>query len=104
MSSQKSAPVAVTVISYIASDPAVQGLLAIPCVVGQISQIFVGSAFVRHFARQVEEYKRQQQQQQQHQPLEDTAVTAAALSSSQGQSGAAGSAADLESPAVAGKA
>ncbi len=57
MSSQKSAPVAVTVISYITPDPAIQGLLAIPCVVGQISQIFVGSAVAPYFAKQVDAAK-----------------------------------------------
>ncbi|GLC37781.1 hypothetical protein PLESTM_000647600 [Pleodorina starrii] len=50
MASQKSAPVAVTVISYITSIPAQQGLLAIPSVVGQLSQIFIGAALAKHVA------------------------------------------------------
>ena len=36
MSSQKSAPVAVTVISYVTKDVAQQGLFAIPAIVGQV--------------------------------------------------------------------
>ncbi|PNH05789.1 putative sodium/metabolite cotransporter BASS4, chloroplastic [Tetrabaena socialis] len=47
MASQKSAPVAVTVISYVTSDPAQQGLLAIPAIVGQLSQIFIGAALAK---------------------------------------------------------
>jgi hypothetical protein len=50
MSSQKSAPVAVTVISYISHNLAHQGLMAIPCVIGQLTQIFVGSALARQLA------------------------------------------------------
>lgn len=37
----QSAPVAVTVITYVASGAATQGLLAVPCVVGQLVQIFM---------------------------------------------------------------
>jgi sodium/bile acid cotransporter 7 len=48
MSSQKSAPVAVTVITYITPDIAQQGLLAIPCIVGQLAQIFIGSGLARY--------------------------------------------------------
>jgi len=33
--------VAVTVITYIASNSATQGLLAVPCVTGQLIQIFM---------------------------------------------------------------
>ena len=44
VASQKSAPVAVTVISYITGDVSAQGLLAIPAIVGQLTQIFMGSA------------------------------------------------------------
>jgi sodium/bile acid cotransporter 7 len=55
MASQKSAPVAVTVISYITSDPAAQGLLAIPCIVGQLVQIFLGAAMAPPIARRVEQ-------------------------------------------------
>ncbi|EFN58255.1 hypothetical protein CHLNCDRAFT_20234, partial [Chlorella variabilis] len=43
MSSQKSAPVAVTVISYLTSDVTQQGLLAVPCIVGQLAQVCVSS-------------------------------------------------------------
>ena len=44
MASQKSSPVALAVISSIATtDPQQKGLFAIPCVVGQLTQIFIGS-------------------------------------------------------------
>lgn len=55
MASQKSAPVAVTVISYITSDVAQQGLLSIPAIVGQIAQIFMGTVLVRYLSRLVKE-------------------------------------------------
>lgn len=45
-SAQKSAPVAVTLISYATTNVSQQGLLAIPSIVGQLSQIFIGAAFV----------------------------------------------------------
>ena len=48
------------VISYLSSDISQQGLLIIPCVVGQISQIFIGSALAKLFARQVKALHRQQ--------------------------------------------
>lgn len=57
MSSQKSAPVAVTVISYLSSNISQQGLIIIPCIVGQIAQIFIGSALAHAFARQVRKLK-----------------------------------------------
>ena len=53
MSSQKSAPVAVTVISNIAQGTAAIGLLVIPCVIGQIAQIFMGAALSPLFAKRV---------------------------------------------------
>ncbi|KAG2437250.1 hypothetical protein HXX76_005913 [Chlamydomonas incerta] len=43
MASQKSAPVAVTVIAYLVKSTQQQGLLALPAVVGQLAQIFIGS-------------------------------------------------------------
>ncbi|EFJ40825.1 hypothetical protein VOLCADRAFT_99308 [Volvox carteri f. nagariensis] len=64
MASQKSAPVAVTLISYVTSLPAQQGLLAIPSVVGQLSQIFIGAALAKYIA-----------------PIVDRAVKAAKASS-----------------------
>ena len=41
------------VISYITSEAAEQGLLAIPCIVGQISQIFAGAAMAPYIAKRV---------------------------------------------------
>lgn len=52
-SSQKSAPVAVTVISYITTDTTVQGMLAIPAIVGQLAQIFIGAAIAGPITKRV---------------------------------------------------
>lgn len=49
MSSQKSAPVAVAVISYITSSTAEQGLLCLPALIGQMCQIFIGYLLVSKF-------------------------------------------------------
>jgi hypothetical protein len=51
---QKSAPVAVTVIGYITGHSATGGLLAIPCLIGQLAQIFIGSAFAPPLAKWVD--------------------------------------------------
>ena len=55
MSSQKSAPVAVAVISYLSQEPAIQGLLSLPAIIGQIVQIFIGSGLVVGLRRLVKE-------------------------------------------------
>ena len=55
MASQKSAPVAVTLISYITTVPSTQGLLAIPALIGQLCQIFIGSALIARFRRIIKE-------------------------------------------------
>ena len=57
MSAQKSAPVAVAVITYITSSAEQQGLLAIPALLGQVTQILLGSALARTLARQVRSYE-----------------------------------------------
>ncbi|KAG2432552.1 hypothetical protein HXX76_008897 [Chlamydomonas incerta] len=57
MASQKSAPVAVTVISYLSSNPAQQGLMALPAVVGQMGQIFIGAALARQLSAVVARHK-----------------------------------------------
>mmetsp|Transcript_17974 Transcript_17974/g.38641 ORF Transcript_17974/g.38641 Transcript_17974/m.38641 type:complete len:386 (+) Transcript_17974:901-2058(+) len=54
MASQKSAPVAVTVISYITGTVSTQGLLAIPSIVGQLAQIFLGAAMAPAIAKRVQ--------------------------------------------------
>ena len=51
MASQKSAPVAITLIFYLTSNPRQQGLLAVPALVGQLAQIFIGSMLTRCFLR-----------------------------------------------------
>ena len=53
LSSQKSAPVAMTIISYITQSTTQQGLLAIPSIVGQLVQIFIGSALAPMIAKRV---------------------------------------------------
>ena len=63
MGAQKSAPVAVTLISYIVSSPAQQGLLSIPALVGQLCQIFIGSALVAVFRRAIKEEEEQQERE-----------------------------------------
>ena len=57
MASQKSAPVAVTVITYIAADTALQGVLAVPCVVGQLLQIFVGQPLAHYLAGRIDRWR-----------------------------------------------
>ena len=47
MASQKSAPVAVAIITYLTNSSTAQGLLALPCILGQLLQIFVGSPLSR---------------------------------------------------------
>ena len=51
MTSQKSAPVALAVISSFTTDLTLLGLLAVPCIIGQIVQIFIGSLLAPYFAR-----------------------------------------------------
>lgn len=53
MCAQKSAPVAITLISYITSTPATQGLLTIPALIGQLCQIFIGSALIARFCKMI---------------------------------------------------
>jgi sodium/bile acid cotransporter 7 len=53
MASQKSAPVAVTVMTNVTNDLTQQGLLAIPAIVSQLAQIFIDSAFVTPLSRRV---------------------------------------------------
>jgi predicted Na+-dependent transporter len=50
MSSQKSSPVALAVISYITHDSEKKGLMAIPCIIGQLTQIFIGSYLAKFLA------------------------------------------------------
>ena len=51
MCSQKSSPVALAIITNLSGrSSSEKGLFAIPCVVGQLSQIFIGSLIVKRFA------------------------------------------------------
>ncbi|GIL81634.1 hypothetical protein Vretifemale_10650 [Volvox reticuliferus] len=54
MSSQKSAPVAVTTITFMTKDAAQQGLLSLPAIVGQLCQIFIGAALAKWLSAVVE--------------------------------------------------
>jgi predicted Na+-dependent transporter len=54
MASQKSAPVAVTAITFLTNDIAVQGLLSLPCIVGQLAQVFSGAVLAPFVARRVD--------------------------------------------------
>lgn len=53
MASQKSSPVALAVITNITKNTAQAGLFTLPCVIGQLLQIFVGSFVAKHFATRV---------------------------------------------------
>ena len=53
MCSQKSSPVALSVIAIIASGSAQQGLMIIPCIIGQLTQIFMGYVYSRSLAKYV---------------------------------------------------
>ncbi|KAI8476773.1 MAG: putative sodium bile acid cotransporter [Monoraphidium minutum] len=57
MASQKSAPVAVTVITYIASSAETQGLLAVPCVVGQLVQIFADQPIANYLGARIARWR-----------------------------------------------
>jgi hypothetical protein len=52
----------VTVITYIASDTQTQGLLAVPCVVGQLVQIFVGQPLAHYLADRIARWRRRNPQ------------------------------------------
>lgn len=60
MASQKSAPVAVSVITFITSDAATQGILAVPCVIGQLMQIFVGQPLANYLAGRIKRWDAEQ--------------------------------------------
>jgi hypothetical protein len=53
MCSQKSSPVALSVIAIIASDSEGQGLMLIPCIIGQLTQIFMGYIYSRILSKHV---------------------------------------------------
>lgn len=60
MASQKSAPVAVTAISYITPNPVTQGLLSVPAITGQLLQIFIGQPLAHFMATKVDAWHEQQ--------------------------------------------
>jgi hypothetical protein len=48
---------AISVISYLNATPDQQGLLAVPCICGQIAQVFIGSAMAPYIADKVKKSK-----------------------------------------------
>eukprot|EP01039_Chlorochromonas_danica_P008608 gene8607-9486_t len=54
MASQKSSPVALAVISGMGVESDVRGLYTIPCVIGQLCQIFIGSVVARYYSKRRE--------------------------------------------------
>ncbi|KAL4434255.1 hypothetical protein ABPG75_000696 [Micractinium tetrahymenae] len=87
MASQKSGPVSVAVIGYITSDTSLQGLLAIPAVVGQLVQVFIGSALVPYCARYTKRYLAAQKVAAEE---AEEAAAAAALEGGDGGEGSGG--------------
>ena len=55
MASQKSSPVGLAVISNLTSSPGDKGLYAVPCIVGQLIQIFMDSAVAARLKKLVDE-------------------------------------------------
>jgi sodium/bile acid cotransporter 7 len=101
MGSQKSAPVAVTAITYVTKDAGIQGLLSVPCIVGQLAQIFLGAAYAPWVARRV---KRVQAARKEAEAAGDGGAAAAAAEAD-GADGAEGKAVelanlDLEAPPI----
>ncbi|GBF93964.1 sodium Bile acid symporter family [Raphidocelis subcapitata] len=77
MASQKSAPVAVTVITYIAQRDDTQGLLAVPCVIGQLVQIFVGQPLAHYLAGRIVRWREARAEAEAAKEVEVEAVRAA---------------------------
>ena len=57
MGGQKSAPVAITAITFLTQVVSTQGLLSVPCIVGQLVQIFMGAAYAPFLAKRVTRMK-----------------------------------------------
>ena len=85
MASQKTLPVAVTVIGFLPESAGEQGLMVIPCIISHMSQIFMDAAIVSKWADDTEKAEAAGQQQ------EDTE-----LSPKGGSSGLEMNIADLE--------
>jgi len=61
MASQKTLPVSISIISFLDEDVVgEQGLLAIPCIVGHISQLFIDAAIVSKMASDLERRKQEE--------------------------------------------
>lgn len=55
MSSQKSSPVGLAVISNLSAAPSDKGMFAIPCIIGQLTQIFIGTYYAPKVKKWVED-------------------------------------------------
>ncbi|GBF89758.1 BASS family transporter [Raphidocelis subcapitata] len=92
-----SAPVAITVINFIASSASTQGLLAVPCIVGQLVQIFMDQPIANYLGGRIARWRRA------HAALPTVAVAAAAGGGGGGpHPGAPGPAKPAHSTAVSG--
>ncbi|GLC41291.1 hypothetical protein PLESTB_001078700 [Pleodorina starrii] len=91
MSSQKSAPVAVTTITFMTRDAAQQGLLSLPAIVGQMAQIFIGAALAKWLYTMVERAEQREKAE---------AQAAAAEAQQAVQAGGAEAAAEAEAAAA----
>lgn len=60
LASQKSAPVALTAIEFITNDETVQGLLAVPCIIGQLGQVFMGHPLTVWLGKRNARYERRE--------------------------------------------
>ncbi|EFJ52598.1 hypothetical protein VOLCADRAFT_86859 [Volvox carteri f. nagariensis] len=78
MASQKSAPVAVTTITFMTRDAAQQGLLSLPAIVGQLCQIFIGAALAKWLARVVERSEKAEEEVAREEAAAVAAVAAVA--------------------------
>lgn len=63
MASQKSSPVALAVITNMQAASSSKGLFALPCLIGQLTQIFIGSYVARQFSAMVVKEDEIQKQQ-----------------------------------------
>jgi sodium/bile acid cotransporter 7 len=64
LASQKSAPVALTAIGFLTTNPTAQGLLAVPCVIGQLGQVFLGHPVTAELGRRNARWSKARQEQE----------------------------------------
>jgi len=71
MASQKTLPVAVTVIGFLPAGLGEQGLMVIPCIISHMSQIFIDAAIVSRWAQQWEQEERDRDQAEELQEVDE---------------------------------